>query len=237
MAFPSFSQTSRSDRLELLENLLAAYRRRIGQIAAAMTTEVGIPKTFSEGVQAKIGERHLQTAFNVLTDYQFEEDWNTTRIIREPIGVCGLISPWNWPMNQIMVKVAPALAAGCTMVLKPSQYSPLSALLMAEAVHEAKIPAGVFNMVNGPGSTLGAYLAVSSAGRHGLDHRLDRGRGGSGQGGGLVDQAGLAGTGRQVGLHRVRRRRPRRRSSPAGCGPACATPGRAATRRPGCWSP
>ncbi len=118
----------------------------------AMTTEVGIPKTFSEGVQAKIGERHLQTAFTALTDYQFEEDWNTTRIIREPIGVCGLISPWNWPMNQIMVKVAPALAAGCSMVLKPSQYSPLSSLLMTEAVHEAKIPAGVFNMVNGPGS-------------------------------------------------------------------------------------
>jgi aldehyde dehydrogenase (NAD+) len=159
MAFPSFSQTSRSDRLELLENLLAAYRRRIGQIAAAMTTEVGIPKTFSEGVQAKIGERHLQTVFTVLTDYQFEEDWNTTRIIREPIGVCGLISPWNWPMNQIIVKAAPALAAGCTMVLKPSQCSPLSAILMAEVVHEAKIPAGVFNMVNGPGSTLGAYLS------------------------------------------------------------------------------
>lgn len=159
LAFPSFSRTSRSDRLELLENLLAAYRRRIGQIATAMTTEVGIPKTFSEGVQAKIGERHLQTAFTVLTDYQFEEDLNTTRIIREPIGVCGLISPWNWPMNQIMVKVAPALAAGCTMVLKPSQFSPLSSLMMAEAVHEAKIPTGVFNMVNGPGSTLGAYLA------------------------------------------------------------------------------
>ena len=124
-----------------------------------MTVEVGIPKTFSEGVQAKIGERHLQTAFNVLADYQFEEDWNTTRIIREPVGVCGLISPWNWPMNQIIVKVGPALAAGCTMVLKPSQYSPLSSLLFAEAVHEAKIPAGVFNLVNGTGAQLGGYLA------------------------------------------------------------------------------
>lgn len=159
-AFESYSRTTRGDRLELLENLLAAYRRRLTEIAAAMTTEVGIPKTFSEGVQAKIGERHVQAIFNALADYMFEEDWGTTRIIREPIGVCGLISPWNWPMNQIMVKVAPALAAGCTMVLKPSQYSPLSSLLMAEAVHEAKVPAGVFNLVNGPGAELGSVLAA-----------------------------------------------------------------------------
>lgn len=160
LAFESFSQTSRSDRLLLLESLLAVYRGRITEIAEAMTKEVGIPKTFSEGVQARIGERHLQTAASVLADYQFEEEWNTTHIVREPIGVCGLISPWNWPMNQIMVKVAPALAAGCTMVLKPSQYSPLSSLLMAEAVEEAGIPAGVFNMVNGPGATLGSALAA-----------------------------------------------------------------------------
>jgi aldehyde dehydrogenase (NAD+) len=159
-AFESFSRTSRADRLELLENLLAAYRRRLTEIAAAMTAEVGIPKTFSEGVQAKMGERHVQTTFNVLTSYPFEEDWGTTRIVREPIGVCALISPWNWPMNQVMVKVAPALAAGCTMVLKPSQHSPLSALLVADAVHEAKIPAGVFNLVNGPGSLLGSTLAA-----------------------------------------------------------------------------
>ena len=158
-AFESYSSTSRSDRMELLENLIAAYRRRLPEIAAAMTKEVGIPKTFSEGVQAKIGERHLQTAFNVLTDYQFEEDLGSTRIVREPIGVCGLIVPWNWPMNQMIVKVAPALAAGCTVVLKPSQYSPLSALLFAEAIHEARVPGGVFNLVNGPGSSLGAYLA------------------------------------------------------------------------------
>ena len=158
-AFDTYCRTSRGDRLELLENLIAAYRRRLSEIATAMTTEVGIPKTFSEGVQAKIGERHLQTTFNVLTNYQFEEDLGTTRIIREPIGVCGLIVPWNWPMNQVIVKVAPALAAGCTVVVKPSQYSPLSALLFAEAVHEAKVPAGVFNLVNGPGASLGSYLA------------------------------------------------------------------------------
>ncbi|OFW60055.1 MAG: aldehyde dehydrogenase [Actinobacteria bacterium RBG_16_64_13] len=159
-AFQNYSRTSRSDRLELMENLLAAYRRRVTDIAAAMTTEVGIPKTFSEGVQARLGERHLQATFNALTDYPFEEDLGTSRIIREPIGVCGLIVPWNWPMNQVMVKVAPALAAGCTMVLKPSQHAPLSTLLMAEAVHEAKVPPGVFNLVNGPGALLGNTLAA-----------------------------------------------------------------------------
>jgi len=159
LAFDSYSRTSPSERLELLERLLAAYQERVSRIAEAMTLEVGIPKTFSEGVQAKIGERHLKTAIDVLKSYQFEEEWNSTQIVREPIGVCGLISPWNWPMNQIVVKVAPALAAGCTMVLKPSQYSPLSALLFAEAVEDAQIPVGVFNMVNGPGSVLGGALA------------------------------------------------------------------------------
>jgi len=161
-AFPTFSQVTREERLSLLEGLLAAYRRRLPEIAAAMTTEVGIPRSFSEPVQANIGERHLETAIEVLKGYPFEEDWGhagTTRLVREPVGVCGLISPWNWPMNQVIVKVAPALAVGCTMVLKPSQYSPLSALLLAEAVEEAGVPAGVFNMVNGPGSTLGAALA------------------------------------------------------------------------------
>ena len=159
-AFPSYSQSSREDRLALLESLLEGYKRRLPEIAAAMTAEVGIPKTFSEKVQARIGEWHLETAIKVLKDYSFEEDWGTTRIIREPIGVCSLISPWNWPMNQVIVKVAPALAAGCTMVLKPSQCSPLSTLLLAEAMHEAGVPAGVFNLLNGPGSSLGDALAV-----------------------------------------------------------------------------
>ena len=159
LAFDSFSRTTREERLALLGRVLAAYKRRSLEIAAAMTTEVGIPKKFSERVQARIGEWHLETAIKVLSDYQFEEEWGATRIIREPIGVCAMLAPWNWPMNQIMVKVAPALAAGCTMVLKPSQLSPLSALLFAEAVDEAGVPAGVFNLVNGVGSTLGGTLA------------------------------------------------------------------------------
>lgn len=158
--FPAFSQSTREERLGLLEAILDGYRRRLPDIAAAMTAEIGIPKTFSEKVQARIGEWHLETAIKVLRDYEFEQDWDTTRIIREPVGVCSLISPWNWPMNQVVVKVAPALAAGCTMVLKPSQYSPLSTLLLVEAIHEAGVPAGVFNLVNGPGSLLGEILAT-----------------------------------------------------------------------------
>ena len=162
-AFPAYSETKREERLALLEGLLEAYKRRLPEISATMTTEVGIPKSFCEPVQAHIGQRHLEAAIEVLEEYPFELEWGhqgTTRIVREPVGVCGLISPWNWPMNQVLVKVAPALAAGCTMVLKPSQYSPLSSLLVAEAVEEAGVPAGVFNLVNGPGSTLGSALAA-----------------------------------------------------------------------------
>jgi aldehyde dehydrogenase (NAD+) len=158
-AFAGYSRTTREERLALLTDFLAAYKRRLPEIAAAMTSEVGIPKTFSERVQARIGEWHLETALKVLAEYVFEEDRGTTRIIREPIGVCSLISPWNWPMNQVMVKVAPALAAGCTMVLKPSQLSPLSALILAEAIDEAGVPAGVFNLINGAGSILGGAMA------------------------------------------------------------------------------
>lgn len=151
-AFPAYSRSSRAERLALLQAFLEAYRRRLPEIAAAMTSEVGIPKSFCESVQAHIGERHLETMIAVLKDYRFEEEWGATQIIREPVGVCALISPWNWPMNQVIVKVAPALAAGCTMVLKPSQLSPLSALLVAEVAEEARVPAGVFNLVNGPGA-------------------------------------------------------------------------------------
>ena len=159
-AFGSFSQTGRDERLELLQNLLSAYTRRIPEFTDAMTTEIGIPRAFCEQVQAGIGERHIKAAIAALAEYPFEIEWGTTRLFKEPIGVCGLISPWNWPMNQIVVKVAPALAAGCTMVLKPSQLNPLSANLFAEAVHEAGIPAGVFNMVHGSGTSLGGALAA-----------------------------------------------------------------------------
>jgi aldehyde dehydrogenase (NAD+) len=158
-AFPSYSRTSREERLALLTRVLEGYKRRLPEMAAAMTTEVGIPTSFSEKVQARIGEWHLENDIEVLREYPFEQEWGTTQIIREPIGVCALISPWNWPMNQVLVKVGPALAAGCTMVLKPSQLSPLSTLILAEVLNEAGVPAGVFNLINGPGSSLGGSLA------------------------------------------------------------------------------
>jgi aldehyde dehydrogenase (NAD+) len=158
-ALPSYSRTSREERIALLTRVLEGYRRRLPEMAAAMTTEVGIPTSFSEKVQARIGEWHLENDIEVLKEYPFEQEWGTTQIIREPIGVCALISPWNWPMNQVLVKVGPALAAGCTMVLKPSQLSPLSTMILAEVLDEAGVPAGVFNLINGPGSTLGGSLA------------------------------------------------------------------------------
>ncbi len=154
-AFESYSQTTREERLELLTRVREAYKRRIPEIAAAMTTEVGIPRGLAEGGQALAGARHLKEAIDALRDYPLTEDWGSTRIVREPVGVCALLAPWNWPMNQVTAKVGPALAAGCTMVLKPSQHAPLSALLFAEAVDEAGLPAGVVNMVNGAGAALG----------------------------------------------------------------------------------
>ena len=159
-AFESYSQTTREERVELLTALREAYKKRIPQIAEAMTTEVGIPKGLAEGGQVLAGARHLKMALEALREYPLEQGWGTTRIRREPVGVCALLAPWNWPMNQVTCKVGPALAAGCTVVLKPSQLSPLSALLFAEAVDEAGYPAGVFNMLNGAGSALGDAFAT-----------------------------------------------------------------------------
>jgi aldehyde dehydrogenase (NAD+) len=159
-AFDGWSRTSREERIDLLTALREAYKRRIPRIAEAMTIEVGIPRGLAEGGQVLAGARHLKEAIEALRDYPLEQDWGTTRIRREPVGVCALLAPWNWPMNQVTCKVGPALAAGCTMVLKPSQLSPLSALLFADAVDEAGVPAGVFNMVNGAGAALGDAFAT-----------------------------------------------------------------------------
>ncbi len=159
-AFDGFSRTTRDERIELLTAVREAYKRRIPQIAEAMTTEVGIPASLAAGGQVLAGARHLKVAIDSLRDYPLTQDWGTTRVVREPVGVCALLAPWNWPMNQVTCKVGPALAAGCTMVLKPSQLSPLSALLFAEAVDEAGLPPGVFNMVNGAGAALGDAFAT-----------------------------------------------------------------------------
>ena len=159
-AFESFSQTSRESRLALLERILAVYKKRYTDIADAMREEMGAPTTLARGSQAGIGVGHITAMIEVLKTFEFEERRGSSRLVLEPVGVCGLITPWNWPMNQVAAKVIPALAAGCTMVLKPSEFSPFSAALWAEVMHEAGVPAGVFNLVNGTGPEVGAALAA-----------------------------------------------------------------------------
>ena len=159
-AFDSFSRTSREERLELLQSCVAVYKKRYDEIADAIREEMGAPKGFAHGAQAGCGLGHLQEAARVLKDFEFEEDMGEHRVFKEPIGVCGLITPWNWPVNQIGCKVAPALAVGCTMVLKPSEVAPLSAYIWAEVMDEAGVPPGVFNMVNGDGAVVGAALST-----------------------------------------------------------------------------
>ena len=160
-AFPAYSQSSVEERVALLENLLAVYRRRFNEMAELMTLEMGAPVDYSREVQTAAGEGHIEQAIKVLKAFEFEERMeDDCTVVKEAIGVCGLITPWNWPINQVVIKVAPALAAGCTMVLKPSELSPLSALLFAEMIDEAGYPAGVFNLLNGDGPNVGAPLST-----------------------------------------------------------------------------
>jgi aldehyde dehydrogenase (NAD+) len=158
-AFASFSRTSREERLELLQAILAEYQKRFGELAQAITEEMGAPANLAQRAQAPIGMGHLSTAIEVLKNFTFEQDRGTTRIVKEPIGVCGFITPWNWPINQITCKVAPALATGCTMILKPSEIAPFSAQIFTEILDAAGVPAGVYNLVNGDGPTVGAAIA------------------------------------------------------------------------------
>lgn len=158
-AFLSFSQDTRETRLALLENLLKIYKRRYDEMAQAIHLEMGAPIDFSYTEQADCGRGHLQSAIDALRHYTFEQTIDNTLVMKEAIGVCGLITPWNWPINQIVCKVAPALATGCTMILKPSEVSPLSAYLFAEMIDEAGFPPGVFNLINGCGDTVGTALA------------------------------------------------------------------------------
>ena len=159
-AFDSFSQTSKADRAALLRRIHAELLARFDDLAAAMTSDMGAPVNFARDYQAQSGVDHMSTMADVLDAFSFESQRGKTQILYEPIGVCGLITPWNWPINQIACKVAPALAAGCTMVLKPSEIAPLSALVFAEALHAADVPAGVFNLVNGDGPGVGAVLSA-----------------------------------------------------------------------------
>ncbi|HMJ93324.1 MAG TPA: aldehyde dehydrogenase family protein [Allosphingosinicella sp.] len=159
-AFPSYSETSREDRLDLLQAIAAEYQKRYAEIADAITEEMGAPSALAQRAQAAVGIGHLQTAIAVLKDYRFEEQRGATLIRKEPIGVCGFITPWNWPINQISTKVFPALATGCTMVLKPSEIAPFSGYLFAQVLDAAGVPAGVFNLVNGDGPGVGAAIAA-----------------------------------------------------------------------------
>jgi aldehyde dehydrogenase (NAD+) len=158
-AFESFSQTTREERIDLLQRILAEYQKRFGDLASAVTEEMGAPASLAQRAQVPVGMGHLAAAAEILKTYAFEEDRGTTMIVKEPIGVCGLITPWNWPLNQIATKVAPAIATGCTMVLKPSEVAPFSGQIFAEIMQAAGVPAGVFNLVHGDGPGVGVALS------------------------------------------------------------------------------
>lgn len=158
-AFDGYSRSTPAERLALLERMLAAYKAHYDEIAQAISIEMGAPITLSKTSQTGIGVGHISAMIDVLKSFKFEEMRGTVRLVQEPVGVCALITPWNWPMNQVAAKVVPALAAGCTMVLKPSEYSPFSAIIWAKVMHEAGVPAGVFNLINGDGNGVGAPLS------------------------------------------------------------------------------
>ena len=158
-AFETFGRTTPAERVELFGSILAEYTKRFDEIAETISAEMGAPIWLSRAAQATTGQMHFMTAMNILKDYQFEEMKGRYRLRKEPVGVCGLITPWNWPVNQIACKVAPALAAGCTMVLKPSEVAPLNAIILAEILDAAGVPKGVFNLVNGDGLAVGEALS------------------------------------------------------------------------------
>ena len=159
VAFEDFSSSSVASRRMLLLRILENYTHRYDDFVKAISDEMGAPVGLARDAQAAIGVAHLKTMIDILEHFQFSEQRGQTLIVHEPVGVCALITPWNWPINQIAAKVVPALAAGCTMVLKPSEYSPLSAALWAEVMDSSGVPAGVFNLVHGNGTSVGAALA------------------------------------------------------------------------------
>lgn len=160
-AFDGYSRWPLPQRKDLLMRICAVYERRLDDLAAAITEEIGAPLArLSRAAQALLGLWHLQAALGAAAEYPFEKPQGTTLIVREPVGVCGLITPWNWPLGQIVRKIAPALLVGCTVVLKPSEYAPFSAQILAEILDEAGVSAGVFNMLHGDGARVGPLLAA-----------------------------------------------------------------------------
>ena len=161
-AFKSWKNTSVEERITLLEKLLKIYKERFNEMTQAISTELGAPLDWASSVQTASGESHIEDFIMRLKKFEFEKNFNESSdnyIVYEPIGVCGLITPWNWPINQIALKVIPAFATGCTMILKPSEMAPLSGLLFAEMIHDSGFPAGVFNLVNGDGAGVGSQIS------------------------------------------------------------------------------
>ena len=158
-AFETWGQSTREERLAVLERIQKEYEKRAADLGAAVREEMGAPKNLANGFHVQLGAGHLATAIEILKNFKFEELRGQTLIVKEPIGVCGMITPWNWPINQVTVKVFPALATGCTIVLKPSQESHFSAHILAEIFHAAGVPKGVFNMIQGKGSVVGAAMS------------------------------------------------------------------------------
>jgi aldehyde dehydrogenase (NAD+) len=159
-AFESYSQTKLEERAALLERIIGVYQKRLPELGKAISDEMGAPLGFAMQVQAGVGLGHFMTALALLKGYEFEKKLGTTLLRREPVGVCGLITPWNWPANQICCKLAPALAVGCTVILKPSETAPISGQIIAEILVEAGVPHGVFNLVQGDGAGVGSALAA-----------------------------------------------------------------------------
>jgi len=162
-AYESFSQTTRKQRMSILASIIEIYKGRAKEIGDSISDEIGAPLSMAEQKQAGSALAQLATTLDVLKNYPYEERIGSTLVVREPIGVVGMITPWNWPINQIACKVAPALAAGCTMILKPSEFAPTCALIFAEILHEAGVPKGVFNLINGLGPEVGAAMSEHRA--------------------------------------------------------------------------
>jgi len=158
-AFVSFSRTSKQERIELLQSIISAYKNRYNDIADAISEEMGAPTQLAQKGQTGSGLAHFKAALSALENFVFQQQQGASLIVKEPIGVCSLITPWNWPINQIACKVAPAIAVGCTVILKPSEIAPLSAYVFSQVMHEAGVPAGVYNMINGDGQGVGTALS------------------------------------------------------------------------------
>ncbi len=159
-AFTSWSKTSKDERLAILKRIVEEFQKRVPELGEAITEEMGAPSWLAVDIQAGLGVKHFQNAIAVLERFSFETDRGSSHISREPIGVCGFITPWNWPIHQICAKVAPALAVGCTVVLKPSEIAPYSAQIFAEILDAAGVPAGVFNLIQGEGPVVGQAIAA-----------------------------------------------------------------------------